>query len=738
MSKSLAHYVLNYSKADWRGLSEYLLDYDFSSLYTIKDLDSLWTHFKCILTEATHRFIPKIKVNSSRSPKWFTPEIRHEFNRNHTLRRLSKKKPSSTNALRLQHAESHLQEIMLQAKSNFESHLVESFAFNNPQKLYAYIKSFSKQASFPHTMFLDSVTASTDGEKASLFNSYFYSVFSTTSFILPPMANLPSPNSTLANIEISESDVLEVLASLDPSKAVGPDGIGPNVLKYCSFAICGPLYHLFSLCLSQHNIPSEWRRHSITPILKSGNKASVRNYRPISLLSVTSKVLERIIYNKVVHFITETVISSNQFGFLKNRSTLQQLLVFINSIYSAHAATDVIYLDFRKAFDSVSHPELLFKLWVSGITGDIWLWFQAYLSNRSQLVSINGVQSSTLPVVSGVPQGSILGPILFLLFINDLPRSAVTSSMFLFADDAKCAKAIHSFSDTLDLQRDLVALGAWARKWNLYFNETKCIHLRFLPYSHPAPEISYAISDFTISSSAHHRDLGVYMSNDLSWSDHHNIIISKAYQSLGMIRRTFTTNSVSTKRQLYLSLVRSQLSYCSPTWRPHLSRDIIKLERVQRRATKYILDNYSSDYKSRLIELNLLPLMYFYELTDLMYFINSLKNPTDSFDINSYVSFSDTSTRSTMSCKLKHATSQSTAHRHFYFNRLPRLWNSLPPFDLNYSSRIIKSHLHEILWNHFLSNFDSQNSCTYHYSCPCCKCSVYKPPNFSLVTGRSC
>ena len=309
----------------------------------------------------------------------------------------------------------------------------------------------------------------------------------------------------------------------------------------------------------------------------------------------------------------------------------------------------------------------------------------------------------------------------------------------MFADDTKCLNTIYSFSGILALQNDLIALGAWARKWNLRFNESKCVHLRFLPNSHPAPQQTYSIFNSTISSSDHHRDLGVFLSSDLSWSNHHSAIISRAYRSLGMIRRTFHTGCVSTKRQLYLSLVRSQLSYCSPIWRPHLIKNIIKLERVQRRATKYILGDYSSDYKSRLIDLHLLPLMYYYELIDLMFFINSLKNPAVSFDISSYITFSDSSTRSSTAFKLKHAKSTSNAHRHFYFNRLPRLWNSLPPIDLNLSSSTIKSHITKFFWSYFISHFDSNNSCTYHFLCPCSKCTTSPiSTNFTLAASSSC
>ena len=146
------------------------------------------------------------------------------------------------------------------------------------------------------------------------------------------------------------------------------DGIGQKILKFCSTAICGPLLYLFNQCLAQHTIPSEWRIHSSTPIHKSGDRANISNYRPISLLSCTSKLLERIIYNKSIDSLTNTVVSNHQFGFLKHRSSVQQLLLLINTIYNSlltHSPTDVIYLDFRKAFDTVSHPKLLFKLWSS-------------------------------------------------------------------------------------------------------------------------------------------------------------------------------------------------------------------------------------------------------------------------------------------------------------------------------------------------------------------------------------
>ena len=196
---------------------------------------------------------------------------------------------------------------------------------------------------------------------------------------------------------------------------MGIDGIGPKVIKYGALALYKPLHHLFLLILSQHYLPQDWRVHLITPIFKSGDKTSVCNYRPISLLCIVSKVLEKLIYNKVISFVSVSIFPS-QFGLRPNHSTTQQLSVFLSHLQeclSHNSQADVIYLDFKKSFDSVPHNELLVKLWTFGITGNLWKWLQAYLSCCFQHVTLNHCISNPLPVLSGVPQGSILGPLLF-------------------------------------------------------------------------------------------------------------------------------------------------------------------------------------------------------------------------------------------------------------------------------------------------------------------------------------
>ena len=184
-----------------------------------------------------------------------------------------------------------------------------------------------------------------------------------------------------------------------------------------------------------------------------------------------------------------------------------------------------------------------------------------------------------------------------------------------------------------------------------------------------------------------------------------------------------------------MSLVRSQMMYCSQIWRPFLIRDIMNLERVQRRATKYILNDYTSSYKARLLKLHLLPLMYTLELNDLVFFIKSIIHPSDHFNIFNYVTFSSINTRSSTRHKLIHRCSSSRTHFHSYFLRITRLWNSLPYIDLSIPPLILKAQLSTFLWKHFIENFDDCNPCTFHFLCPCSKCSASpRPVSLDLLT----
>ena len=224
--------------------------------------------------------------------------------------------------------------------------------------------------------------------------------------------------------------------------------------------------------------------------------------------------------------------------------------------YDMSSQTDIIFLDFKKAFDSVPHDELLLKLRKIGISGILWFWFRAYLESRKKCVCINGQFSDFLPVLSGIPQGSIIGPLLFLVYINDLPTSVSNSSVLIFADDTKCYSGISSMQESTLLQQDLDAIENWSKSWKLHFNESKFVKLSINVTSNHLPT-KYTIGSTVICEKPCHKDLGITISTDLSWTNHYNRISKAAYKTLNLLQRSISKEApISTKKLLYLSLVR--------------------------------------------------------------------------------------------------------------------------------------------------------------------------------------
>ena len=394
---------------------------------------------------------------------------------------------------------------------------------------------------------------STNKDIAESFNNYFFSVY--TDNYIPDFSidtlSAGIDNGYLRDISFTPQDIFNILSSLDTNKAMGIDNISPKVLKYCASVICTPIHYLFTQCLLQCTLPSEWKIHCIIPIFKTGDRAMVSNYRPISLLCIVSKVLERIVYNNIMSFLS-TSFSVHQFGFLPGRSSLQQLLIFTNEILKAKQDTkgvDVIYLDIKKAFDTVDHHRLLIKLHQYGISGRLLRWLNAYLTHRMQCVHINSILSDLLPVTSGVPQGSILGPLLFALYINDLPCCVTSGIPLMFADDTKCFKTISHYNDIHSLQEDLNQLFLWSNAEHLLFNEIKSIHLHFWKQfgSH-----KYTLNGKEIKNSDHYKDLGIIITTDLSFTLHYEAVAAKAYRMLGLLRRTFATDSIIVKKNCTL------------------------------------------------------------------------------------------------------------------------------------------------------------------------------------------
>ena len=269
-------------------------------------------------------------------------------------------------------------------------------------------------------------------------------------------------------MQVTSSEVFSELSTLNTNKACGPDGICPRLLKEGAEQLANPLAALFNKSLADGLLLNDWVSVNITPVFKKGNKHRVCNYRPISLTCILVKVLERIIFNKLYSLLeSHQVLCNAQFGFTKKRSTTSLLLSAVNDwAFNLNAKLSIhcVSLDFAKAFDSVPHQRLLLKLKAYGINGSMLKWFSSFVTTRRQRVVINGCASDWSPVSFGVPQGSILGPLLFILYINDLP-SAVSSTMKIFADDVAMYCSVDSPSDCIAFQHDLDMITDWCSKW---------------------------------------------------------------------------------------------------------------------------------------------------------------------------------------------------------------------------------------------------------------------------------
>ena len=313
------------------------------------------------------------------------------------------------------------------------------------------------------------------------------------------------------------------------------------------------------------------------------------------------------------HMKVNKLFSNSQHGFREGRSCLTNLLETMEQwtkILDEEDCIDVAYLDFRKAFDLVSHKHLLYKMSKYGISGQVLEWVKAFLKDRSQRVVIRGSASEACSVTSGVPQGSVLGPVLFLIFINDLPLE-VLSPLSLFADDSKIFTRIVTskrktkwtgFDGASALQRDLTRVQAWAKKWKMEFNVGKC---KVMHIGRRNPKNVYGMGGSVLETTSAERDLGVMIDDRLDLGSHIKSIVAKANRMLGLIKISFACLDKPMFLNLYLVLVRPHLEYCVQVWSPYKQKYIKLLERVQRRATKLVPELRNLEYAERLKRLGL-------------------------------------------------------------------------------------------------------------------------------------
>ena len=376
-------------------------------------------------------------------------------------------------------------------------------------------------------------------------------------------------------------------------------------MKETAEAVSHPLTIIFNKSLQEGKVPDDWKIAHVTAIFKKGKHTSPGNYRPVSLTSIICKLLESIIRDRLMEFLdARSLLSEDQHGFRSGRSCVTQLLEIIeiwSSMLDEGGSIDVVYLDFRKAFDSVPHQRLLKKAEAYGIRGKLLLWIESFLTGRKQRVIVNGDKSTWADVVSGIPQGSVRGPILFLIFIDDLPDS-IEGLVKIFADDTKVFSAIHDEEDSKSLQKDLDSLSEWSDKWQLHFNVSKC---GVMYYGNRSEKCTYSMEEGGVRRDlgelTEEKDMGVTFDPTLTFSRHVGIIVNKANRILGVIKRSFTYMDADMFNVLYKTLIRLHLEYANCIWNPILHKDVKLIESVQRRATKIVPEMkdlpYSTGYE---------------------------------------------------------------------------------------------------------------------------------------------
>ena len=411
-------------------------------------------------------------------------------------------------------------------------------------------------------------------------------------------------------IDITDEDVLSAIKSTKINSAPGQDCLPPILLHKCAHSLVKPLKIIMKKSLKNSDIPDIWKEAVITPIYKGkGEKTDPAQYRPISLTSQIIKLLERILRLYFIQYLeANDAFPNSQHGFRPNRSTVTQLLEQYEEILdalSAQSNIDIIMLDYSKAFDKINHSILLHKLKKLGISGHIGKWIGHFLLNRTQRVSLNGHLSSPSKVISGVPQGTILGPVLFLIYIADIGDNLTKSTLSSYADDSKAHKIIRNSQDGVDLQIDLNKLYDWTSINLMEFNSEKFEALRIGKNEKLKEEIQYTTPEGEyIKATDVVKDLGVHFNNKGTFSDHIQLKSTKARQMTGYILRTFITRDSEIMLTLLRSLIFPILDYSCVVWNPHLQQDKTLLESAQRLLTSKIEGMDSLDYYQRLKALN--------------------------------------------------------------------------------------------------------------------------------------
>ena len=674
----------NFNKADFYGMRQYL-DIDWDLELRDKDVEAKWKVFTDHYHSAVEKFVPKKSVKNS-SKQWKVPisnNLKTLIKRQDRLWHKYRRTKTEADRVEYNQVRNQVRRLSRNAVKLHEKFIADNVK-SNPKGFWNYVSKKSKTKSSIPDLYVDdnkqNLTKS-DIEKSNVLGDFFASVFTDE-----PSDDLP--DITIKDVPVCDSIVMSVekveklLKELKVNKSPGPDGVSARVLKELSDILAVPLYNIFQCSIQSAKIPEDWRTANITALFKKGDKKYAGNYRPVSLTCIICKVLESIIReNIIIHMKSHKLFSERQFGFISGRSTVLQLINVLDSwtgILEEGGSVDVAYCDYMKAFDKIPHRRLLHKLRIYNFGDNYINWIKCFLENRKQRVIVNGEKSVYRDVSSGVPQGSVLGPVLFVLFINDLEEALTCGSeLYLYADDTKLYRDIKSEHDRELLQQDIYNMYDWSQKWLLRFHPDKCVVMNV--GNNNLPQKKYKLSNELpyMKSSDCEKDIGVYIDSRLTFEKHMNEKINKTNTIVGMMKRSFEHIDKSTFKLIYTGLVRPHLEYANAVWCPYKKKDIRVIENVQRRATRLIPGFKEFTYEERLRRLNL-PTLRYRRIRGDMIEVFKLMNDKYDFDSTKLFTIRNNSTTRGHSCKIYKERARLNVRKFSFTQRVCNVWNSLP------------------------------------------------------------
>ena len=639
-----------------------------------KDLQSIFNKFLVILHSLIDKYIPKRTINKTKHPK-IPIHIRRLLKQKLQIYKKTKSGESSKEEYKTKSQEYDV------AVRQWNDHVEQQICLQpSSKKFYNFFKRKMKTKSSIPPLLKNGSWCYTDTGKANALNSFFHEVFTIDNG--SSLHTQPKQVQQMEEFEITTLDVHKALIKLKDKITRTPEGVPPYFIKRIAPVILHFLTFFFNASLTTGFVPSQWKKALVVPVFKKGDQNQPNNYRPISLTSSFSRIMESILHQKILsHLLSKQLISPNQFGFLPEKSPCSQILSCLHewiTAYCENQTTHVFYADISKAFDSVSHSKLVSVIESYGLNISTVNWIAEFLRNRNQQVIVNDALSPPCEITSGVPQGSIIGPLLFIIYMNDIDSCAEhmnDGGVSLFADDTKFYS-----QEATELQTCLDNFDIWlkSRQLNLAVNKCHTFHVGKSHSNHP----SFTINNTPISSSHVVKDLGIFLSDNLKWATHVNRIYRNAMFSSYHIVRFSRTHNIWVLLKLYKTYVRPKVEYSTPTWSPSLKGDIRKIEKIQEDFTRYACRRCNipyKDYSDRLIKLNLQSLELRRKVNDLLFLFKTI-NGTTGLNFEEHFSIRPT-TYNLRGNKMHIKTNFDSFNTHWcnsFFRRVVEYWNVLP------------------------------------------------------------